>query len=64
MDGHPYLVGGTEASRCLQDVVEALANMLHQAWTVSDRLAAEAALAWNWAMLVQEAGSGRSHPAQ
>jgi hypothetical protein len=60
-DGHPYLVGGTEASRCVQVVVEALGDLLHNAWTVGDRLAAEAAIAWNWAMLVQEAGSGRSH---
>jgi hypothetical protein len=57
-------VGGTEASRCLQDVVEALAELLHKAWTVSDRLAAEAALAWNWTMLMPEAGSGRVYPAQ
>ncbi len=63
-DGHPYLVGSTEASRCVQVVVETLTDLLHRAWMVSDRLTAEAAIAWNWAMLVREAGSGRSQPAQ
>jgi hypothetical protein len=63
-DGHPYLVGGTEASRCVQVVVETLTDLLHMAWMVSDRLAAEAAIAWNWAMLVRDAGNDRRLSAQ
>lgn len=43
-EGELFTVGGTEAGRQLQIVLDHLAELLRQAWLVSDRLAAEAAI--------------------
>jgi hypothetical protein len=43
-EGDQYTIGGTEDGEQIQNVLEKLAELLRQAWPVSDRLAAQCAI--------------------